>query len=137
MIRAAIVIVLIACGYSLSADDSARQPETNPKDIARLLERIKDLEQRVSRLEAAAKQTTPIVPLPQSPQYQAPRVYPPAPYSQTPAPNATPIPPAAPDSNVPKTWQPFYFNGLWYYIIPLDEATTRMERSAISNRTSR
>ena len=143
MIRAVALIALIACGHPLSADDSARDSQNKTKDIAQLLKRVKDLEQRVAQLEASAKQTTPIAPVPQSPQSWTPKYYPhvapvPAqpytpngkPYSQPPAPNATPVPPAAPESNVPKTWQPFHFNGQWYYIIPIDEATARIERSA-------
>jgi hypothetical protein len=142
MIRAVALIVLIACGHPLSADDSAPDSQDKTRDIAELLKRVKDLEQRVAQLEASAKQTTPIAPVPQSPQYPTPKYYPHVapvppspytpngnPYSQPPAPNATHVPPVAPGSNVPKTWQPFHFNGQWYYIVPIDEATARIDHS--------
>jgi hypothetical protein len=65
-----IFIVLITCGHSLSADDSAPDSQSNTQGIAQFLERIKDLEQRVSQLEASVKQMRPIASVPHATQSQ-------------------------------------------------------------------
>jgi hypothetical protein len=141
MIRAVILFMLIAYGHFVSADDLVTEPQTKLNDIALLLERIKELEKRVSQLEATAKHANPSAPIPQPPQFSPPRYFPdiaPGPYkpngkpdSRTWIPNATPVPPvppAAPETNVPKTWRPFYFNGRWYYMVPCDNASAGVKR---------
>lgn len=149
MIRPVTLVALLACGHSLFADEAVTQPqmvrnEVFRKEVSqlleRMLERIEDLEQRVSQLEAAAKQRTPDAPGSPPRQHHAPRYdpnptppspsYPPygTPHSRPPAPNTSPVPPARPDADVSKTWRPSYFNGQWYYIVPIDEAAGPVQR---------
>ena len=120
--------------------------ENRPTDdeIAKLTARIEQLEKRIVELERqnAGQPSVTLAPQYQpyhAPQYPTPRPQPyipntnptpnyNSPYTQPPqyvpqTPPAVPYQPQrVPNEAVPETWKPFDFNGMRYYIIPLDEA---------------
>jgi hypothetical protein len=132
------------------ADEPLQTKPSSTDEIAKLIDRIDQLENRIKELEKQiAKPSSPsIVPLNQSggtaqyyaPQNQpyipnpnAPPTYPPVP----PTPSVNPLHryrPPSPQNKVPESWKPFNFNGMQYYIVPVDEAA-RLNRPQGNDKT--
>ena len=141
MQKLSLVLILLALTHPALADDPTPTTSTTLKDVAKLIERIEELKNRVKELErnsvrpstltvvpqyqpyAPPQQTQPTIPNTISP----PTYYVPAPFGAVPYPQ--PLNPAAPyqppiqkGKKVPESWKPFNFNGAEYYIIPIEEA---------------
>lgn len=107
LIAAALAASLVADGPRSSLrgaerSESEKQAAGLKQQLDRLQARIQALEQRVEKLEAQK-----LAPVQAS---QAPKLLPPT------APPALVVP--RPEA-LPKNWQPFEFNGMTYYLVPL------------------
>jgi hypothetical protein len=133
-------LVLVVFQMPVVFADETPLEKSKPKDeIARLLDRIDQLEMRVKELErqSSVPQVVgpPHQPYPNNAPYKPNTGYPNgtfrSPYTPNqnpPYPNYFPSP-VAPgarsnqqNKSVPQSWRPFNFNGMEYYIIPVDEA---------------
>lgn len=142
------------------ADETSQEKSTSPDEMAKLIDRIDQLEKRIKELERQVSRPQTVTVVPQYQPYNAPpnqpyipnanlppTYYQPAPGYQpvpgTPTPYVPQTPPAVPyppqyqpNKTVPNSWKPFNFNGMQYYIIPVDEAD-RMNRPQTNDRTNR
>lgn len=124
-----IQLIVIACLFTFAsycaADEPVEQPVAEQPNYAQLLERIDQLERRIVELERQQNSHRQLAPkslqLPNSQLYRTPTTpVPPSPNLTRP-PQGTPLQPIqTPQRNVPKSWQRFYFNGQWFYIVPVD-----------------
>ena len=121
MIRLTTVVILAFFSQSIVLADD------NSELTAQLLERIKNLENRVEELEAIAKK----VPREVQPQKHAvpPSTYP----KPSTSPNHRFLPPSTtvPSNGIPKSWQSFEFNGQTVYII-LCKGAQRQDGAAVA-----
>ncbi|WP_413432623.1 hypothetical protein [Crateriforma spongiae] len=125
MIRPIVVASLFAISATCAAGEPVAQPVHKKPTCAELQKRIDQLERRILELERQSKYRPQIVPpstrslngqvyhvpapaIPRTPDMTQP--------SQTPS--SQPVQP--PRGDVPQNWQEFYFNGQWFYIIPID-----------------
>ena len=94
--RGPVVVVLVGCCVFGGIFALAAEEESTPKlsELDVLRKQVKDLEARVAVLEQLLK-TTPREP------------------------NALILPPSLHGRRVPKSWSPREFNGMPYYVIPL------------------
>ena len=136
------------------ADETSQVKSTSPDEIAKLIDRIDQLEKRIKELERQVSRPQTVTVVPQYQTYNAPpnqpyipnanlppTYYQPVPGAPTPyVPQTTPAvpyqPQYQPNKTVPDSWKPFNFNGMQYYIIPVDEAD-RMNRPQANDRTNR
>lgn len=130
------------------ADETAPTQTTSPDEIAKLIDQIDQLEKRVKELERQISRPQTVTVVPQYQPHSAPpnQPYipntnsPPTHYQPTPAPYTPQMTPGVPyhprNQSVPDSWKPFNFNGMQYYIIPVDEAE-RMNRPQDHDRTER
>lgn len=150
--RLPVLFAIMICCHSAAADDPASNPSSANDEIARLLERIERLEKRVQELEGQSRSTPGATEAPQNQPY-VPTVNPPYyspnhPYiqniptrpqqvaPQVPRPLLPPsfsppiqhFSPVEPNETVPKSWQPFNFNGQRYYVIPVNETERLLQR---------
>jgi hypothetical protein len=150
MLRLFVLLLALLPIPAVLTDDTAPSKSASSDEIAKLIDRIDQLEKRIKEMErqAARPQTAPVTPpyyLSPPTQAYIPNTNPPQGYSpQAPAypyaPQATPavpyqMPPTY-NKTVPDSWKPFNFNGMQYYIIPVDEAE-RMGRPQGNDKTNR
>ena len=151
--RLPVLFAIMICCHSAAADDPASNPSSANDEIARLLERIERLEKRVQELKGQSRSTPgateapqnrPYVPPYNSPQYPPYNTQPsipitiptqPQPYPPNSRPPIKHIPSARPNATVPKSWQPFKFNGQMFYIVPCDEASCLGEKEQTGKHT--
>ncbi len=141
MLRYFVLLLALLQMQATFADETTPTKSTSPDDIAKLIDRIDQLEKRIKELErqASRPQTVTVVPqypayyqqAPSSPTPYVPQTIPASPYQASPY-----QPPYQPNRTVPDSWKPFNFNGMQYYIIPVDEAD-RMNRPQSNDRTNR
>lgn len=154
MLRQVFLVLALLQMPAVSADETVPTKPTLPDEITKLIDRIDQLEKRIKELErqASKPQSGTVVP-----QYQPHSALPNQPYIPnanlplayyqqapgSPTPYIPQTPPALPyqqpyppNKNVPDSWTPFNFNGMQYYIIPIDEAE-RMKRPQGNDRTNR
>ena len=142
------------------ADETSQEKSKSPDEMAKLIDRIDQLEKRIKELERQVSRPQTVTVVPQYQPYNAPPNQPyipnanlPPTYYQpvpgyepvpgTPSPYVPQTPPAVPyppqyqpNKTVPDSWKPFNFNGMQYYIIPVDEAV-RMSHPQTNDRTNR
>jgi cell division protein FtsB len=152
MLRITLLLFVLLQLQTTFADEPAQIKITSPDEITKLIDRIDQLENRIKELERQIAKSSGQTNVPQyqsniAPQYTAP---PNQPY--TPNPNSPPtyqpvpgppiyhnptsryLPPNPQNKAVPESWKPFNFNGMQYYIIPVDEAA-RLNRPQGNDRT--
>lgn len=136
-------LVLLPAAFSF-ADDPQPKNSLSTDEVAKLIDRIELLEKRIreleqqsarpnlayvpqhqpySTLQPAAPRNQPYIPNTNSPSnhYQPAFGYS-APYAPQSVPQSAPQYQPNPQNAVPDSWKPFNFNGMQYYIIPIDEA---------------
>ena len=111
------MLLVALCASPTTADEPDKGGDRKADMIEQLTERIDELEKRIAKLES-----NPVAPLAPSP------LTPP----KTHEPPSTAVPPnpaqpyggaTTPSENAPNGWQRFFFNGQWFYIVPVGEAS--------------
>ena len=121
MLRHFVLLLVLLPMTAVVADDTTPTKSTSPDEMAKLIDRIDQLEKRIKELERQASRPPDVTVVPQ----------------YVPTSPAVPYqPPYQPNKTVPDSWKPFNFNGMQYYIIPVDEAD-RMNRPQSNDRTNR
>lgn len=154
MLRHFVLVIALLQMSVVFADETSQTKSTSPDEMSKLIDRIEQLEKRIKELEQQVSRSQTVTTVPQYQQYSAPlnqpyipntslppTYYQPAPGLPTPyVPQTTPSGPYhlqyPPNKTLPNSWKPFNFNGMQYYIIPVDEAE-RMNRSQGNDRTNR
>ena len=125
MIRPIVVASLFVVTAHCTADEPAAQPVDETPIYTQLQKQIDQLERRVVELERQRDSRPQFAPrstkLPNSQFYRTPTPPLPLPPNFTQPPQGPALPPVQPPhNNVPQNWQKFYFNGQWFYIVPID-----------------
>ncbi len=146
MLKHSLLVVACCMAQITFADDNRLTSDENAKFNAR----IEQLEKRIEELERQNARQPSVTVVPQYHPYHAPQYL--VPRSQPNTPNypdygprplylpRTPLsvryqPQNLQNDAVPGTWKPFDFNGVRYYIIPVDEAQ-RINRLNQNDRTT-
>jgi hypothetical protein len=153
MLRITLLLFVFLQLQTTFADEPVQTKVTSPDEIAKLIDRIDQLENRIKELERQIAKPLGQTNVPQYqsdivPQYSAQLnqrfvpnsnaqpTYQPVPGSSMPYynPGSPYLPPNPQHKAVPESWKPFNFNGMQYYIIPVDEAA-RLNRPQGNDRT--
>lgn len=114
-------LVLVASCFNFAAAD-----ESDSETIKQLTKRIEQLEKRLAQVESkpTSNQSYGIANPPGT--YIGPPVYGPANPDNLRLGKSEIFEPKsdAPTEQVPDSWQKFKFNGSWFYIIPIDQASS-------------
>jgi len=96
--KTSIAIVVISCCVlgSVWAMAASEQPDSNSSELEKLKDRVKTLEDRVATLEKQLRSSQRV-------------------------PRALPLPQFPRGRQVPDTWLPREFNGIPYYVIPIEQ----------------
>jgi hypothetical protein len=133
MILSIALLLCIMVHSAVATEGDAKLPDGDA-DKQQLLNRIEALEQRIIQLETAVhpRQFAPpnstngaFYPSPPIAPQPGP-AYPPHVQPIPPQPQAVPPYQPVPRTQVPETWQPFKFNGQWFYIVPVDQVDARV-----------
>lgn len=100
--RVLVLVGLVTVGIVLGVAAAASQPSSESSQIGQLRAEIADLRQRVESLEEQVKDHSIVIPKQNG--RQGPIV----------------IQPYRSPREIPKDWKPFDFNGMQYYIVPIN-----------------
>lgn len=156
MLRITLLLLVFLELQTTFADEPVQTKITSSDEIAKLIDRIDQLENRIKELERQiakplgqtnvsqyqypsniAPQSSAQLIQPYLPNANAQPTYQPAPGSSMPyyKPGAPYLPPDRQHKAVPESWKPLNFNGMQYYIIPVDEAA-RLNHPQGKNKTN-
>jgi hypothetical protein len=100
---AVLISIALPAILILSMGATSSEPSEKPSEIEQLRQEVASLRQRVEALEKQVQENSIVIPK------KGPAVISP-PWRQRPA---------------PKDWKPFEFNGMPFYIVPIDTVHTR------------
>jgi len=142
MLRVSLLLFVLLQLQTTFADEPAQTKTSSPDEIAKLIDRIDQLENRIKELEQQTAKPSSATIVPQyQPNTNFPRTYQtgtgsPKNYKAPVYPSSPYQPPFPQNKAVPESWRPFNFNGMQYYIIPVVEAA-RLNRPQENDKTNR